>query len=200
MSLKQFFLFAGLFFLPPAIAAELHAINFPGKVSAISSPDGRYAIRSIEQNKEPFHKLVFEKKDGGGKLTKRDLMDYERNVDVLWSPDSSKFVVNDWLGSNCASAYLYDVRDLKKRIEIDQELIDSVKDEKDHKSLTASSHIYIFANRWISPGAIEIKATGHDGPDPGGFTLLYQWDLKSSFKRLKRLATEDAASSVPSNQ
>ena len=73
--------------------------------SETKSPDGRYTIRNTDDEKqEPAHVLaLIDAKDGS--TTK--IYAYGRHVDVLWSPTSVAFVVNDYEGSDAAHPVLF---------------------------------------------------------------------------------------------
>lgn len=181
----------------PALAAT-DSINFPGPKSELKSPNGLYAIKNIDdprfdrelvcQNYSSH--LVFLKK---GQKKQVPFKKYFRNVDILWSPDSSAFVLNDWIGSNVAESYLYRVTRLTQPIDIGSKLI--LTNENDKHSVAEAAKfgaVYTFVSRWKDPTSLEIKLAGHS--IGRGFTLTYSWDLKNSYKLIKRESEENLTS------
>lgn len=160
---------------------------FPGKVAALKSPDGKHEIFDVDKgfaaDGEQNRKLYVRRSNGKGK---RLLLSYHRCVDVAWSPDGSAFVVNDNAGSNLVVPYLFQVNDLKHPVEITPRLMDALQDKKD-KSDIEQSDVFslVFASRWINQNELELTVKGA-GQKVGLFTILYAWDLKNRFKKLKR--------------
>jgi hypothetical protein len=125
---------------------------------------------------------------------------YDRWVNILWSPDSSGFVLNDWYGDDQADAYLYRVNDLAHPTDIGDRLQHSMTDKLDKQSIedNYAVHTYVFASRWVSPKVAEVKIAGDyfSKPDCHGhfrsFTVYYLWDLQNkTFKRIKRVPEFD---------
>ena len=90
--------------------SQAESVTFPGKCSEAISPNGHKIIRNI-----PDRQLFFERK-GQKSLSPLPLHfttqnTYDGNVNILWSPDSSRFVLNDWFGCDESNAYLYRAND-----------------------------------------------------------------------------------------
>lgn len=161
---------------------------FPGKVKTLKSPNGMYEIFDVdkgfspegEQNREIF----FRKK---GSKVQQSILFYHRCVNVAWSPDSSSFLLNDYAGSNVIIPYLFNVNDLKHPIEINPRLMAAVHDKKDRYSIEHSDIFsLVFSSRWINRDAVEMTCYGGGSKGVGCFKILYEWDLKNGFKKLKR--------------
>lgn len=180
----------GFISITPSFAAN--NAEFPGKPPILKSPDGAYAIVNKDiMNREPNHELYFEQAQKAcAKKTKKKFYEYIRSVEVLWAPDSKRFVVNDLVGSNMAFPMLFSVDNLKEPIDLSELLTNNVKDKKDKASLTKNDHVYCRCVRWITAKRIEVCVTGHGDVDQSGFTLFYEHDLGRGFKKLKRTREE----------
>jgi hypothetical protein len=186
-----------LFACADALAAN--SVNFPGKVSELKSPDGKCTIKNVDDFESASrilsadppanHHLFLIRK---GEKRKLLLWSYYDNVDILWSPDSGSFILNDW---DRAKPYLYRTGDPRHPLDIAAKLTAAVKDKTDRQALNSSEHLYIFAARWLSAKSIQIKVSGCGAPD-GDFTLTYTWDLKDGFTRVKREAKMDVTRDV----
>ena len=186
-------------------ASAAGSVTFPGKISEAKSPNGLYTIKNFDYPEGninyPNHVLFFLRKgqEKGLALNVRQLLlhvpgvgTYNRIAQILWSPDSSAFLLNDWEGSNIASLYLYRVRDLKHPVNLADKC--GVQEARDVRRIVKSDHVYTYASKWISATAIEIKVTGHGSGGP--FTFYFLLDLrKNSCKLIKREWKEDP--SVP---
>lgn len=174
------------------IESQNCAVMFPGTLKESVSPDKSFRIENIDESKEK-HRLVFFCKDQPKGKT---LLSYGRSVEMLWSPNSEMFVINDWAASNLAFSYLYKTNDILHPIDINEALINSTIDKKEKEKLTESGHVYITANKWLSPCLLKVKACCHDGKV---FEFFYIWDLKKSLKKI-RDAIEFEGSDVTSNR
>jgi hypothetical protein len=95
--------------LSVAIASGVSAqnVSFPGAKSETKSPDGRYMIRNSDSMTEnPAHTLTLVESEGGSVVK---VYQYRRSADVLWSPASDAFVINDYEGSDSTRPALYKV-------------------------------------------------------------------------------------------
>jgi hypothetical protein len=197
------------------IRKRTNAVRFPGRVSELKSPNGLYSVRNIDKsignipkNKYSLlagndttidgHYLLFLQKNRKETVV---LKSYCRDVDILWSPDSSAFIVNDYVGSNLTVPYLYRVHDLSHPVDVGAKFIDSLKEPADKSNLAGSIYTHIIAARWTGSHSVEIKAVGNS-PSPGGktyspFTLIYSWNLENTFNRIKSAPQSDFSSDVP---
>ncbi|HYB61750.1 MAG TPA: carboxypeptidase-like regulatory domain-containing protein [Methylomirabilota bacterium] len=78
------------------IVTNVFAVPFPAKSLAVS-PDGRYAIIGVDTDREPYHTVFLEDRVLN---TRRKLFNYDRNIVLLWKPDSKLFAVTDYTGSD----------------------------------------------------------------------------------------------------
>jgi hypothetical protein len=160
----------------------------PEKVTKVKSPDGAHEVFDVnkgfsadgEQNRELCIRTL------GHKGTQR-LLTYHRCVDVAWSPDSSAFIVNDNAGSNLVIPHLYKVNDLSHPVDLSSGLMSALRDKKDKFDIEQSDvFLLVYASRWINRNALELTVRGA-GQRVGCFKIVYEWDLKNSFKKLKRV-------------
>jgi len=191
--------------LPSVPAWTAYSVTFPGEVSQLKSPNGLYTIKNVDlplRNQNDSNHILFflrkGQKKGVALNLHRQFADapgvgtYSRSVDILWSPDSSAFVLNDWAGSNVASVYLYRVLDLTHPMDLGDKLWSALRNKRDKDSIAKSDHVYMFASKWISATVLEIKEAGHGAGV--AFTFYYLWDLrKNSCKLTKRLSEEDVS-------
>jgi hypothetical protein len=182
------FVSASVLLLTTSVAYSAELAMIPEKVKTLKSPDGAHVVFDVnrgftpegEQNRE----LCFQRK---GEKAKQRLLTYHRSLDVAWCPNSSMFVVNDNTGSSEVIPYLYNVKDLKHPVEVTPLLMRSVTDKNDKLSIQQSDmFLLIYASRWINPNALEVTVRGA-GAKSGCFKIMYEWDLKGSFKKLKRV-------------
>lgn len=191
----KLFLCLGITFFAITLMVESGlALDFPGKVSFIDSPDGKYSLRNIDKPyskgnipKDKYddskmvdgHHLVFVSKDS---KKEKPLCSYDRSVNILWCPDSSSFVLNEWVGSNVCVSSLYKVKDLTRPISIDERLTSSVDGKSENALFTGIDPLYVFASKWLGPKSLEIKASGRKNGAEQNMT--FKWDLSDSFERI----------------
>jgi hypothetical protein len=165
-----------------AMIAEANAqkISFPGAKSETKSPDGRYTIRNADDEKqEPAHTLtLIDVKDGS--TTK--IYSYPRRVDVLWSPTSRAFVVNDHEGSDASHPVLFTAPWTNQSIDLRENLIGFLRSGHGAKSVEENHHVYFSAQRWLDGKEILCQVTGYGDVDPQGFTAQYVYQIGAGFR------------------
>jgi len=190
-----------LLFIAALAATAADFVTFPGALSETKSPNGSYVVKNV-----PDRSLFFLRNgqksqrplnlpSGGlyyGESSPRQNV-YDREVNILWSPDSSEFVLNDWYGSDQADAYLYRVDALAHPIDIGARLQSSMTDKIDKQCIEHGVHCFIFVSRWVGPKVVEVKIAGDYTSNVNHkeqfrqFTLYYLWDLRTKkFQRIKR--------------
>jgi hypothetical protein len=102
-------------------------------------------------------------------------------VEVLWSPDSSAFIVNDWSPGpgSYIDSYLYHVNDPAHPLDIGDKLQGLIKDKENKMVFSGDLPIglSIYALEWLNSKSVEMHING-------AFKLTYIWDLKNSLKRI----------------
>lgn len=85
---------------------------------------------------------------------------------LAWSPDSTKFAVNDRAASNVEEAYLYDAASLNS-LDLADRLTKS--DARAEKIFKAADHSYVHTLGWLDRDHVEVQLSGHtDGETAGG--------------------------------
>jgi hypothetical protein len=81
-----------------------------------------------------------------GSRERTRVRDFERSLDISWSPDSRHFFVNDTSGSTDTLGYVYDPVTLKATA-----LADVVTSgDPNAKKYLGAGHSYLEANHWIN--------------------------------------------------
>lgn len=178
----------------PVIASS--NASFPGGPSSLKSPDGSLAIvsKEAESNGEPSKFLYLENRQKARgqkkKAPSKKVYEYGRCVEVIWSPDSKHFVVNDLAGSDIAMPMLFSVDKLNNPVDLSELLTKAIKEKRDRQSLTKNDHLYFRCIKWANPKTMEIAVAGHGSSDQSGFTLVYEHEVGGGFKKIKRVPEE----------
>jgi hypothetical protein len=153
----------------------------------LRSPNGRYTIRSehrclfIQDGKTPQRKLNLP----------NGTNQFERTAGVVWAPDSSAFILNDWMGPETVDAYLYKVIDLSHADIISNKLKHLAKSKVDKRTFHPNGGLLVFVDRWRKKESFEIEVCGLYLVKPGYYQQLhatYLWDLNLSMKRIRVVA------------
>ena len=152
------------------IVAANDSTRFPG-VTEISSPDGKYVVRNQDrEDGHPYHTLFLVDTI---QETERILLQYVRNVEVLWAPDSKSLFINDYQGSDESTCYVLDDRateliDVRQRLSKENSL-------KTH--LARNHHVYVSCESWVTGKILSISASGYGDYDQTGFDIRVEYDL-----------------------
>jgi hypothetical protein len=161
-----------------ALAKDTFA-TFPGPRKCVDAPSGIFAICNEDHDEEPNHSLFLVTKRAG---TKKKLLDYGRNVEVSWAPDSEMFFVNDNWGSNASECLVTNIRTMKELSTL--ELVQN----KLTKRESGADHLYVTCSGWNSNIDVGIVAHGYGGdgpPDLFAFDHKYTLDIASG--RLQKI-------------
>jgi len=160
--------------------ASAQRVSFPGPKSATESPDGRYTIQNADNEKqEPAHTLTLVDARNGS-TTK--IYSYGRHVDVLWSPTSSAFVVNDYEGSDASHPLLFAAPWTDQPVDMREKLVNFLRSRRMAKSVEENHHVYFSAKRWVSDNEILCEVTGYGDADPKGFSKRYVYKIGDGFR------------------
>lgn len=158
--------------------AHTKPIAFPEHSRAVS-PNGRYVLVGVDSDTEPNHTVFLE--DLRLK-TRRKLFNYDRHIELLWSPDSESFAVSDYAGSDYSLCSIVSVTGNVPPIQVWDELVKAAT-ANEQKSLLHNDHVYIAATDWVSPRILKVKVWGHGEVNPAGFTRFYRYEIGLGIRR-----------------
>jgi hypothetical protein len=112
---------------------------------------------------------------------RRELFDYDRHVDVLWSPDSTLFAVTDYGESDLSHCRVFSVDEKIKTVSALDQLSRTLSESerKRLQRLQSNHHFYVAASAWTASKELKLKVWGHGAADPGGFTQYYVLRLQT---------------------
>jgi len=105
--------------------------------------------------------------------------DFDRSLDISWSPDSRHFFVNDASGTDTLG-YVYDPVTLKETALA--EVV--VAADPTAKKYLGAGHSYLEANRWINSHELLVTLWGHFDEERVGFKIKYRVDLNGTVRQL----------------
>jgi hypothetical protein len=178
-----------LFALPSASAAQAKSprgvhgavISLPeGAMTAIASPDRNWTLIFEFPDVNKSRKLWIQHR---GSSERKLVREFDRSLDISWSPDSQHFFVNDASGSGETRPYVYDPATLQS---VDLAVLIAKASPKADDYLGAD-HSYLDAKRWITSHELLIKMTAYFSEPPPhkrGFTGTYRVDLSGSVQKV----------------
>lgn len=157
--------------------------GFPGKVSQVASPDGRFVLRNVDYDQEPYHVLYL---GDVRRKTEEKLLAYGRVASALWSPDGRALLVNDYGGSDYSNCLVFLFGDGRTRIDVQAKLREQLGGDQ---TLFRNHHVYIEGVTWLGRSTVEVKVSGYGDVDPKGFTRFYEYPLGGRFRLLRKTAS-----------
>jgi hypothetical protein len=148
-------------------------------ITRIPSPDQKWTLIFEMANWESTRKLWIQKKTSNERKLVRD---FERSLDISWSPDSSHFFVNDASGSSETNCYVYDPETLDA-IDVTRLLGANSKIVRSFEA----DHFYVEATRWVNSSELLITLTGYlsSTPPKPGLDGAYRVNLNGSVRTLR---------------
>lgn len=157
-------------------------IFFPGTRHASIDPSHRYELSWREATSDQPHELLFRKFPAEFKILVRE---FDRSVEVIWSPSGDSFLVNDHEGSDSSRVYVYNSVRPTTAHELRAELPSPVA-----QALDKSHHAYLSASKWIDESTVLLRAHGYGTAQPSDFDLLVRcrhrgsvWSCASASRR-----------------
>jgi sugar lactone lactonase YvrE len=168
-------LFLALLLLSASVATKserIKPIEFPGTVHSVASPDGKAVISNEDRDQEPNHVLYLSVSGSPSKIL---ILAYSRHVDVLWSPDSRSFFVNDYAQSNAADCILISRGTIKRRS------VTRVLTTGRRAPLRGNddTHLYVTCDEWRGAHTVVVSARGYDGAKSGTIERTFMYDTDS---------------------
>ena len=138
-------------------------VHFPDSQRELPSPDKEYSIYNSNSDHEPNHSLYI--RDHVSGINKK-VLDYGRHIEVMWSPRSDAFFVNDYSGSSEASCLVF-FTDGLRRLDIQ-----SLLKEIGENDILGADHLYATCLKWSKDGLI-MSVSGRGDRYPNGFDREY---------------------------
>ncbi len=164
---------AFLFLFSTNVFAYDPNICFPGKFHELSSPSGAQGfIWKEPKDQSDEHHLFYSMKGA----EPRELLTFGRSVCIYWSPDEQYFCITDYVGSNVAETYIYNVNDLGHRMNVTDLLPQKVL----NYLREGVWHGYVVGLSWNKSGLF-VRVFGDRDEEPQHFDVT----LKCSFEKGK---------------
>ena len=154
--------------------AQSNYARFPGKRSEVDSPDGKYVFVNVDNQQQPHHSLFLEEKSTG---RRHKISDYERSVAVVWAPNSKRFALNDYAGSDFTSTYIISVDESLPKVDIQKVIVSKFK------RIARGDHDYFGVRRWLDDRRVIVNHWGHGESQPSGFCECYIYTLNGPVKQ-----------------
>jgi len=128
----------------------------------IYSPNKQFALECVANESKKMYEIWVTIKLSGGNFKKQLVFEYERNVSILWSPDSNKLLVNCHTGSGFVDIYLFRLDKNIFFIE-DKDLEQLVRDKITNPILKGGviDHLYTTGEKWIDKNIFVARANGY---------------------------------------
>jgi hypothetical protein len=182
-----FLLSAGTAQTKPARSTHTPVVTLPrgasdalDKVTRIPSPDRRWTLIFEFRDVYKPRKLWIQRKGSNERTLVRD---FDRSLDVSWSPDSRHFFVNNASGSTETLCYVYDPSTLKVT-DVAEVLAKVVPKAAEY---LGANHSYLEAKRWINSHRLIVTLEANfdeSPPTTPGFSGTYRVDLDGSVRKV----------------
>ncbi len=154
---------------------QLPPVTFPrAGQNKLASPDGRYLVENVDGSPprqgdrvlKDWHTIYLIDTKGNARKT---LYRYGRWLNILWSPSSGAFVVNDFYVSDDSHCILFILKPKLVRIDLVETLAKSLKPGTLQDLVTGGYPVFKFAVKWRHAESLLLKVTGFGDVDETGF-------------------------------
>jgi hypothetical protein len=163
-------------------AAHTPVISLPqGAMTTIPSPSRNWTLIFEFADVNKARKLWIQR---NGSNQRRLVREFERSLDISWSPDSQHFFINDSSGSGETRPYIYDPTTLQS-IDL-AELVAKASPKAD--DYLGADHSYLEAKYWINAHELVLKLDAfYSEPPPRrpAFSGTYRVDLSGNVQKVR---------------
>jgi hypothetical protein len=107
------------------------------------------------------------------------LVEFDRGVDVLWSPDGRRLAITNWLGSNVSEVIVLRLG-ARRRTNLADALYKSLGIQPE---ISGNDHIYFEALRWVGPKRLLFSVSGHGDRNLEEFKEYFTYDVSGVVRR-----------------
>ncbi len=158
--------------------AAASAVQFPNEGTSAISPNGKYIVNSIENTSgRTNHVLILEDSSSSKKWP---FYEYDRHVEVLWSPKGDRLIINDHAESNQSTCILYDVSHRTM-----ENLWKIIENSGIEKSALSNDHVYVSCARWLADDRVEVALSAYGDANPEGIDKVGNYQVGSNQIKLK---------------
>ena len=154
-------------------------VKFP-TVRSSTSPDQHWGIHCVTTNEpeDACHRLLLSRV---GTRNEEEIWRTGRSCDALWSADSQRLAITDWVGSNVSEIFLLEVA-ASKAVRLDVKDVEKILQKEELRG-----HCYYEALSWESRQRLAIRIFGHTDANPShGFAYYLSVDCASGEAKLLR--------------
>lgn len=169
------FIFATLF----GLQGIAQIVSFPGSRAEVKSPDGHFLVRNVDSlTRQPAHVLLLIDTKTGQKT---QVYGYGRHVDILWSPGSSAFAVNDYEGSSESHPLLFTSPWTGEPVDLRKQLLSYFRTRSKTDIMLENHHVYLVAERWLTNNKILCRLNAYGDTNPKGISRDYVYTIGIGF-------------------
>ena len=151
---------------------------------SVLSPDGRYKVLNVLCSSPADDKravlVLLNVKSG----VRRTLYPYTRDATVVWSPDSQRFAINDYAGSNYTNNLVYSVDPKEPPVDLQKQMDLGGLPEPGRK-IQEVDHLYYSVINWRSANEVKLLAWGHGGQPSRSFCWCLLLTLDGKARRCR---------------
>ena len=183
----------GLVLVLLAAVAATDPVAFPGPAEA-PDPTNRYAVicEAPAPGAAGGGEYALDLRAGPSGQT-RNLLSFRRVATVLWAPDGNALAITVRDSSDASSVRVFFPDRPNESVDMGAQLTKSfgrMPEREDNR------HVYIEADRWLSPKTLRFRMRGYGERDRQGFDELFDYALGGRVERAKSIVAALAAGAI----
>lgn len=151
--------------------------TFPGKIEVCRDPTDRRRIQWQESSGSAAH-ILWLRHSGDGVRSK--LLEFNRSVDVLWSPNGQYMAITNHLLSDESVLMVFSGRRFERSDRVDEKLVGSLGEIPE---IFRNGHRYFVAVRWINADRLQFRVRAYDSEPGKEFVGMFQYDVTGRVRR-----------------
>jgi hypothetical protein len=151
--------------------------TFPGVQEGCRDPQGRWSIQWRAPSAGGRH-VLWLKPIRGGAVTK--VLEFDRSVDLLWSPDGQALAITDRAGSSESSLKVASGGTLERIVNVEEKLQASLGHLP---AIFNNGHRYFEVVRWVRSDALLFRVRAYDSEPGNEYRGTFRYNLTGQVTR-----------------
>jgi len=160
---------------PAAAAKTPRVCQFPGPEEGCKDPRGRWILEWREKPSDEGHHELWVRSIPAATRTR--LLEFDRSVDILWSPDGHAVAIADYSGSSDTTLYVASEDDWTRLVNVEDRLRASLGSVR---AIYQNGHRYFEPMNWPRPDQLLFRVRAYDSQQYVG---LFRYDLTGKVSR-----------------
>jgi hypothetical protein len=155
-------------------------VTFPGSRRSLVDPSKRFSIecaKSADTSRRQFSLVFHDLKKG----EQQNLLQFERSVEVDWSPDGNALAMTELVDRNITEIFIFTPDHPLTLLNVNNEILAATKELRSHAPFL---FLYFRAIRWKNSKTLYVQVRGRGEEEAAEFGRCYDYVISGKIKQI----------------